>query len=123
MEELQEPLRLTEPDHGYRLTAADRAGVRPGFDVEALERLLQAIRPEMRPEILAHFQFHEEPTPTRYGHLVQFHDPELQPLLEEVWAPMWDAVNATDDDIARDTYGFPGREVAIKRRAARKRDT
>lgn len=120
MEEPQEPLRLTEPDQGYRLTPADCAGVRPGFDVEALERLLQAIRPEMRPEILAHFQFHEASS-RRFGLLVQFNDPQLQPLLEEIWAPMWDEVNATDDDIARDTYGYPGREAALKRRAAGKR--
>jgi hypothetical protein len=119
MEEADEPLRLPASDQSYRLSADDRARVRPGFDADALERLLQAIRPDMRQEILAHFQFAEDTT-RQYGYLVQFHDPKLQPLLEEVWAPMWDELNARDEDIERDVYGYPGREIALKRRAARR---
>jgi hypothetical protein len=61
----------------------------------------------MRPEVLAHFQSHQKIS-RGYGLLVQFHDPELQPLLEEVWAPMWDELNASDEDIERDVYGYPG---------------
>jgi hypothetical protein len=119
MEEAHEPLRLAASDQLYRLSADDRARVRPGFDADALERLLQAIRPDMRQEIVGHFQFHGESSP-RYGHLMQFHDSQLQPLLEEVWAPMWDELNATDEEIERDAYGYPGREIALQRRAARR---
>jgi hypothetical protein len=112
------PLRLTVADQGYHLTAADRAKIRPGFDVEALQKLLRAVRPELRSEILAHFQVVDDGV--RRGLLVQFHDMELQRLLEEVWAPMWDEVKATDADLAENTFGFPGRQIAIQRRQARR---
>lgn len=111
------PLRLSVADHGYHLTAADRAKIRPGFDAEALQTLLRVVHPELRSEILAHFQWIDDGV--RRGLLVQFHDAELQPLLEEVWAPMWDEVKATDADLAENTYGFPGRQIAIQRREAR----
>ena len=117
--ETHEPLRLAASDRSYRFSPEDRVRVRPGFDSDALERLLQAIRPDMRQEIVGHFQFHPEGT-RRYGHLVRFHDPRLQLLLEEVWAPMWDELNAADEDIERDVYGYPGREIALQRRAARR---
>jgi hypothetical protein len=44
-------------------------------------------------------------------------DPSLQPLLDEVWAPMWEqfppgAIEIEDKD-------FPGRELARARRDAR----
>lgn len=104
-------------DQSYHLTAADRARIRPGFDAEALQKLLRAVRPELRSEILAHFQVIDDGV--RRGLLVQFHEVELQPLLEEVWAPMWDEVKATAADLAENTFGFPGRQLAIHRRQAR----
>ena len=113
------PLRLQVADQGYHLTAEDRARIRPGFDAGALQKLLRAVRPEMRAEILAHFQLVDDGV--RRGLLVQFHDAALQPLLDEVWAPMWDEVKASDDDIRQNTYGFPGRQLAMERRAARRR--
>jgi hypothetical protein len=112
------PLRLSVPDQDYHLTAADRATIRPGFDAEALQKLLRAVRPELRSEILAHFQAIDDGV--RRGLLVQFHDVELQPLLEEVWAPMWEEVKATDADLAENTFGFPGRQIATQRRQARR---
>lgn len=112
------PLRLRVADQGYDLTPADRAKMRPGFDLEALQNLLRAVRPDMRAEILAHFQFSQDGV--LRGNLVQFHDAELQPLLEEVWAPMWDELKATEADIIENTYGFPGRQIAIQRREARR---
>jgi len=113
-----EPLRLSVADEGYHLTATDRAKIRPGFDVQALQKLLRAVRPDLRAEILAHFQFVEDGV--RRGILVQLHEVELQPLLEEVWAPMWEEVKATDADLAENTFGFPGRQIALQRREARR---
>lgn len=46
------PLRLTIPEAGYKLSPDDRANVLPIFDADALERLLQMVRPDMRNEIL-----------------------------------------------------------------------
>lgn len=111
------PLRLEVPDPSYRLSDADRAKLLPDFDAEALERLLGMTHPERRHHILKCFQVRENGE--RLGHLVGLEDPELQKVLEEVWAPMWDAVGATDAEIAANAYGWPGREVARRRRAAR----
>jgi hypothetical protein len=110
------PLGLAHPESTYRLSTEDRIRIQPGFDVDALERLLQMVRPDMRGEILAHFQVHESQQRS-YGRLVEFYEPELQAVLEEVWAPMWDEVNATDQQIEENAYGFPGREIAKQRRA------
>lgn len=111
------PLRLTPADESYRLSDDDRAKMLPGFDVEALERLLGMTRPDMRQEILRAFQKREPGQ--LIGHLMGFDDPELQKVLEEVWAPMWDHVGATDEEIEANAYAYPGREIALRRRAAR----
>lgn len=111
------PLRLASADKGFRIDAAERARVRPGFDVDALERLLGMVRPDLRNEILANFQ---EKT-ARPGHgqgwsaLVEINDAKLQEVLEEVWAPMWD--NAPDQALEENWYQWPGREIAKRRRA------
>jgi hypothetical protein len=112
------PLRLSVPEEAFSLSASERARVRPGFDADALERLLRMVRPDMRSEILMHFQFVPEGTGRRYGQLVEFHDPQLQVVLEQVWAPMWDEVGATDEQIAQNAFQYPGRELARQRRAA-----
>lgn len=110
---------LNSPDEAFRLTAAERANVPDIFDADALERLLAWAQPDKRPEILAHFQIQPADGQHR-GHLVEFLDPRLQPLLEEVWAPLWR--NATDQEIEANIYGLPGRMVAKQRREARGRD-
>jgi hypothetical protein len=106
-----EPLRLETPDAAFRLTAEDRAAVAPVFDADALERLLRELRPDMRGEILAYFQIGKS-----NGHLVEIHDPHLQGILEEVWAPYWD--NAPDQALEENWDRMPGREIAKARRAA-----
>lgn len=106
-----EPLRLEAPDAAFQLTAQDRAELAPVFDADALERLLRELRPDMRGEILAYFQKGKSS-----GHLVQIHDPHLQTILEEVWAPYWE--NAPDEALDADWYRMPGREIAKARRAA-----
>ena len=106
------PLRLETPDRTFRFTAADRAAVVPHFDADALERLLQQVRPDMRGEILSYFQMGQGAR----GHLVEIADPQLQSILEEVWAPFWE--DASDQDLEENSYQMPGREIAMARRAA-----
>jgi hypothetical protein len=113
------PMRLPAPEQGFRLSEADRGEMLAGFDVEALERLLGMTRPDLRLEILKHFQ--KRRNGERLGILVQLSDPALQQVLEEVWAPKWDEVDATDAEIEANAFGFPGREIARQRRAARAR--
>lgn len=80
-------IRLPSPDPSFRLTPAQRALVRPGFDVNALERLLASIIPEGRMLVLKGFQF---PAPGQASPMVvEIGDPALKPLLDEVWLPMW----------------------------------
>ena len=116
-----EPIRLAVPDSAFRLSAEVRATVYRGFDVDALERLLARTRPDLREEFLFPFQTTDPGPGRRRGHLYEIFDPELQAILEEVWAPMWDDVSASDEDLEQDTYGYPGREIAIERREARRR--
>jgi hypothetical protein len=111
------PLRMASLDPVYRLDAQDRGKVLPGFDVDALERLLAAVTPEARRGLLRYFQRPEKGE--QPGMLVEMSDPRLQPLLEEVWAPMWDEVGATDEQLNGNHFGYPGREIARRRRAAR----
>lgn len=106
------PLRLEAPDPAFHLTPADRAAVAPIFDADALERLLRQVRPEMRGEILSYFQVGKGVR----GHLVQIFDPQLQAVLEEVWAPFWE--EAPDQALEENWYRMPGREIAKVRRAA-----
>jgi hypothetical protein len=74
----------------------------------------------MRLEILKHFLPRENGE--RLGILAKMYDPELQKVLEEVWAPMWDEVGATDAQLEMNNYyPFPGREIARQRRKARMR--
>lgn len=108
-------LRLAMPDSSFTLSAAERAKVLPTFDADALERLLRMIRPDMRAEVLRHFQVREK-NGERLGHLAQFYDPVLQEVLEEVWARAWE--DEPDEALIEDWYGFPGRELALKRRQA-----
>jgi hypothetical protein len=110
-------IRLDRPDPEFHLSSADRAKVVPGFDVDALERLLASVTPEMRQEVLAFFQW-RSPEGEPRGHLYQILDPKLQAILEEVWAPMWDS--ATDEQIAENAFGMPGRKIAEKRRQERR---
>ncbi|HEX8691702.1 MAG TPA: hypothetical protein VF746_04730 [Longimicrobium sp.] len=110
-------LRSPAPDPHFRLTPAERSKVLPDFDADALERLLSMVIPEMRQEILRHFQ--PRAPGERLGNLVQFYDPKLQAVLEEVWAPFWDT--ASDEEIEKDWYGMPGRLIAKQRREADRR--
>ncbi len=107
-------IRLDVADDAFRLSAEERSRVRAGFDVDALERLLAAIQPEVRPLILEHFydvQPHE-----RIRALTRMGDPALQPLLDEVWAPVWDRF---PEILEHETKDFPGLELARTRRIAR----
>lgn len=113
-----QPLALRVSDAGYRLSAEDRARVVPGFDPDALERLLRRVRPDMREEILREFQLPRpgEPIP---GGIHEFTEPELNPLLEEVWATMWE--DESDDFLAEGASEMPGRTLAKQRREERRR--
>lgn len=113
------PLALRSADTSYRLSPEDRARVVPGFDVDALERLLAVIRADMRCEILREFQLPRsgEPPP---GGIMEFTEPALNPLLHEVWATMWqDEPDAFLEDGAS---VMPGRALERQRRQARKQD-
>jgi hypothetical protein len=115
-------LRAATPASGFHLTPGERARVVPGYDVAALERLLAHVVPARRTEILRYFQFPEDPS-VSLGLLMEIKDPQLQPLLEEVWAPMWDQIGATDEQIAENVFGYPGRGLAMERRALSKRQS
>lgn len=115
------PIRAVTAAVDFRLTLGQTERLMPGFDVPALERLLAHVAPERRDEILSYFQKPETNTPRR-GMLTRIKDPELQAMLEEVWAPIWDHVGASDAELESNELGLPGREIAIQRRAHDRRE-
>ena len=113
-------VRLAAPDPGFRLNAGDRAALRPGFDADALERLLAAIEPGARPDLLRSFQM---PAPgERVRNTVRMGDPALQPLLDEVWLPFWEAQPARLRKHYPDDDQWPGLELARRRAGIAHRD-
>jgi hypothetical protein len=106
-------VRLDTPDRNFKLTPQERASIRPGFDVDALERLLAAVEAPVRPMILEGFQAVAPGEPGTAT--VRMGDPALQPLLDEVWAPMWEKYPEMLDT---ETKEYPGREIARQRRNA-----
>jgi hypothetical protein len=108
-----QPLALRTPEVSYRLSPDERAKVIAGFDVDALERLLRRVRPDMRQEVLRQFQLPQPGNPVPLG-ITEFTEAELNPLLEEVWATMWH--DASDDFLAEGVSSMPGRSLAKQRR-------
>jgi len=105
------PLRAAQPDPNFRLSAEERATILKGFDVEALERLLGLIPPKARQELLSYFQASAKRGEVTM--LVQLGDPELQAILEEVWAPYWS--NYTLEEMEQEEAEIPGRAIARQR--------
>jgi hypothetical protein len=106
---------LPSPDVAFRLSPEERASVRRGFDADALERLLSRLIPPVRPMVLGAFQY--PPAGESPALMIKIGEPSLQPLLDEVWAPMWEHFPPNAIDI--EDKDFPGRELARKRREAR----
>ena len=118
-----QPLRLEVPDASSHLTPAQRAKVIPDYDADALERLLSMVRPDVRDELLSFFVWSDQPAGvgTVSRKLTDLPDPQLQAVLEEVWAPYWDRLPA--DALDREQAHLPGRDVARRRRALRQQQT
>jgi hypothetical protein len=130
----REPL----PDLGLHLEPDVRAALARRFDVDALEELLQMMRPEERSHLLASLSIqgsgirsaspmvqqrspeHQDGSTQDVRILVRTSNATKQALLDRIWAPYWDELpkGAVDDQ----TYPFPGRELARARQAARARD-
>jgi hypothetical protein len=106
-------ISLDRPDESFQLDAAERANINTMYDPDALERLLRLVHPDHRLDILAHFQI-EPFDGQRRGLLVEIFDPKLDPLLDAVWAPMWQ--NATDEEVEANIYGMRGRATVMKQR-------
>ncbi|HEX6909988.1 MAG TPA: hypothetical protein VF142_06325 [Longimicrobium sp.] len=106
-------ISLNTPDESFRLGPVERANISPMYDPDALERLLRRVQPDHRMEILAHFQI-EPFDGNRRGFLDEIFDPELDPLLDAVFAPMWH--NATDEQVEANIYGLRGRATVMKQR-------
>lgn len=111
------PLRLADPDASFRLSAEDRANVLPFYDADALERLLGMIDPEVREPMLRMFLASEKREPRAV--LTYLDDPQLQAVLEEVWAPHWELL--PPEAVELEQADIPGREIARKRREAPQR--
>jgi hypothetical protein len=105
-------IRLDPPDTRFRLTDKQRASVRRGFDVAALERLLAHVVPEARAVTLGAFLPADDAESAR--NTIRMADPALQPLLDEVWAGFWEA-NPDLLAFKEDDAVWPGRALARQR--------
>lgn len=66
----------------YALTDEERAALRPGLNVDALERLLGHLDANGRKAILPYFSM------GLHAGILGAADPEMDALVEEVWAPV-----------------------------------
>jgi len=103
-------LTKVERDPDFRLMEAERQRLRRRFDHDALERLLAHVSPEHREGILECFRIEGN----EVRELWYIGDPELQSILDEVWAPLW--MGRTVEEIEADETERPGKRLAIERK-------
>lgn len=105
-------------DETFRLDPTTRAHIAPGFDVDALERLLQRVEPLGRPMVLDGFLLPEyrvyAPAPNTSWTLKGFTNPVLNEILAEVWQPFWD--RQPTETLADPDCQYPGQALARRRR-------
>jgi hypothetical protein len=108
------------PDLEYNLAPDIRAAIRPIFDANAVERLLQRVPAESRDYLLQEFI---EKTPAKaqpdnrlpdVSILTRISHPVLQDILEDIWQPYWSRFS--DERLERSDSDIPGRLRALKRR-------
>lgn len=101
---------LPTSDVSFRISADDLRSIRPAFDPNALEQLLQRINPAYRAELLSEFTFgsqggagssQELVVPAsgrveRVGFTTSLASPNLDALLARVWSPYWATVSDAD---------------------------
>jgi hypothetical protein len=97
-------------DASYQMSDRDKSNVMSIFDVAALERLISMLPPEHREEVLSHFQYGDPTSEEAPPKLVQFDDPDLQAVLEEVWVPYW---NTLPPEALFSDSEIPGRQLAL----------
>ncbi|MET0396881.1 MAG: hypothetical protein ABW277_08675 [Longimicrobiaceae bacterium] len=93
----------------YSLSAAERATLKEGIDVGALERLVAKVPPEHRAEFLRFWRADFR------GGIVATEDPESAALLEQVWAPMGGAIPEGPAERLSPPYGRPVELVLVPR--------
>ena len=111
-----------EPAFSLSPSQRERVSARQ-FDPDALERLLQRHPPEARLGLLRSFAGGEgdagkalppgENTLPDVAVLTSISDPELQGILEEVWAPRWEGLAL--EELQRKPADLPGVRRAILR--------
>ena len=117
-------MAIPAPDPTYHIDAAARARLQRGVDPDALERLLQCFPAESRASHLD--MFSDRVVVDADGRvadvtvLTRISNPGMQNLLEEVWQPFWSSFS--DAELEQELGGPPGRELARRRRAERRRD-
>lgn len=108
-----------QPLTPFRFTPEQRAAIRRGFDVDALERLLGMCDAGERERYLKGFSRTEIATPGIF--LIEIGDPEKQAALDEVYAPRWEHMSdedllAASADPERIAGELPGRRTVMRRR-------
>jgi hypothetical protein len=113
-------MMIRQRDPNYRLAPNLRAQLVRDIDGDAVEELLQYTAPQDRPTVLSMFS-RPEPGQSWRAQIVApgSDDPIVKDLLERIWAPTWEALGPEQIETA--DLALPGRELARKRLALRKK--
>lgn len=109
-----------------RLSETQRSGISTQWDADAVEKIANLLNVEDRRAFMHPLGgVPGETLPegrSRQGdyYLMLTHpDPRIQELLHQMWAPFWETLPLDALTSKSPAYNFPGRAIALERRAAR----
>ena len=109
-----------------RLSETQRSRIATQWDADAVEKIASLLNGEDRRTFLHPFGGVPGDTvpavPSRqvsYYFMLTHPDPQIQELLDLMWAPYWETLPPEALTSESPAYKFPGRKIALERRAAR----
>jgi hypothetical protein len=108
-----------DPSPHFALTPEQRARLVPNINVDSLERFLQLAASDVEERNTLAQLFMQAAGTNKAFHIVgpAVSDPKLKALLDEIYAPTWEAWGA--EAIANSDSRLPGRELARAKLMAR----
>ncbi|MDB4912481.1 MAG: hypothetical protein JWM95_125 [Gemmatimonadetes bacterium] len=117
----------SEPTPRMRLSDTQRSRIAEQWDADAVEKIANLLSPEDRRSFMEPLGGVPDDSvqvgasrPGDAYFILTHPNPEIQELLEQMWAPFWETLPA--DALTNEGPGYrllPGRKLALARRAAR----
>jgi hypothetical protein len=112
-----EPIRLSE---------AQRSSIATQWDADAVEKIANLLNGEDRRSFMhplggvpGDTLLKDRGQHGNYYFMLTHPDPRIQDLLHQMWAPFWETLPPEALTSESPAYKFPGRAIALERRAAR----